>query len=92
MILTLNTVKNFIIDSHPHVLGMGNEKSFNINWVPACSFIMVTILSVAIKPVIAASSSLPEGARLGSGMGFRSPFMGHGRHGRVFRRPMGGYG
>lgn len=32
-------------------------------------FIMVTALSFAIKPVIAASSSLPEGAFLGNGIG-----------------------
>ncbi len=37
---------------------------------------MATILSITIKPVIAASSSLPEGAFLGNGLGFRSPFMG----------------
>jgi hypothetical protein len=39
---------------------------------------MTVILSMAIKPAMAASSSLPEGARLGSGMGYRSPFMGMG--------------
>lgn len=32
-------------------------------------FIMVTILSTTIKPVMAASSSLPEGAFLGNGIG-----------------------
>ena len=40
------------------------------------AFIIVTILSVAIKPVIAASSSLPEGALLGSELRFRNPFFG----------------
>lgn len=40
------------------------------------ALIVVMILSIVIKPAIAASSSLPDGARLGSGMGFRSPFMG----------------
>ena len=39
------------------------------------ALIIVTILGVAIKPAAAASTSLPEGARLGSAMGFGSPFM-----------------
>lgn len=38
------------------------------------ALIAIAILSV-IYPAKAASSSLPEGAQLGSGMGFRSPFM-----------------
>jgi hypothetical protein len=42
------------------------------------AFIMTVVLSIAIRPAMAASSSLPEGAILGSGMGFRSPFMGMG--------------
>lgn len=41
----------------------------------------MTILCATIEPALAASSSLPEGAHLGNGMGtsrfgFRSPFMG----------------
>lgn len=36
------------------------------------------VIAVVIKPAMAASSSLPVGAQLGSGMGFRSPFMGMG--------------
>jgi hypothetical protein len=42
------------------------------------TIIMTMVLSIAIKPAMAASSSLPEGAQLGSGMGFRSTFMGMG--------------
>jgi hypothetical protein len=41
-------------------------------------FIMTMVLNAGIKQATAASSSLPEGARLGSGMGFGYPFMGMG--------------
>ncbi len=55
---------------------MGLKKVSRITGCLLAALIIVAILCIDIMPAIAASSSLPEGAYLGSELRLRNPFMG----------------